>query len=623
MIRARPKFVLWFEEAIAFLSCAVIILLPIFDKLIQKLFVNSGGVPNSNLYVSFSVVALCFSASILTTRERKHLNIGIISEYGGPRLKNIAEAFSTFLSVVVTLVYTICSTAFLFTGIEASKRVGPIPERVLLAIMPLAFLIMLVYFIRYSALTPRLKLGLALPALLFGLYLSAPALVDLSASFSRPGLFDWLNGSLMAVYPYLNIVWALLLIVGALGGAPIFVVLAGLAFTFFTKEQIPISSIPTEPLRMLRDEMIPALPLFTICGYILSESKAGQRLINVFRQLFGWMPGGSIVVAVLICTFFTTFTGASGVTILALGLLLAMILKESGTYSEGFVHGILTASGSIGLLLPPSLAVIIYAVIASLDIIQLFLATLLPGLLLVLAMCVAGLGFSRKTKSARQPFHIKLALKSMLDAIWELLLPVGIVCAYFLGWATIPEAAAFAVLYVLIVEVLIRREIPFKKLPNLILKALSVVGGTLIILATARGLALYIIMMDVPGLITAWVASFVSSKLVFLLLLNLLLLVVGCFLDVFSAIMVVAPLIFPLGLHFGINPYHLASIFILNLGIGFLTPPVGMNLFIASYTFERPLTRIYKNVLPYLGVQLVVLVIVTYIPWFSTVFLKP
>jgi C4-dicarboxylate transporter, DctM subunit len=620
-MKSRLKVVLLLEEVIAFASCAVIIFLPLLDKIIQKTF--PGGIPNSNTYVAYSIIALCFSASILTTKEKKHLSLGLLEQYAQPKLKNAIQIFNTFVSLSVSVIFFMSSLSFVFTGIEASKRVGPIPERVFILIMPLAFLIIAVYFLRYSELSFKGKLFTALAAYPVGLLLSLPAATFWieSANLPLPQALQALSAGFTAAYPVIHIAWVVVLLIGAVTGVPIFIVLGGLAFTFFTNEQVPITAIPTEWHMMLRGDMLPALPLFTITGYILAESQAGKRLIELMKNIFGWLPGGMIIVAVLVCTFFTTFTGASGVTILALGLLLALILKESGGYSDNFIHGLITGSGSIGLLLPPSLAVIMYGVFASLDIKLLFLNNLMPGLLLVLSMCAAGIIFSIRTKAPTFPFIPKAAGKSILVSFWEILLPLLVIFFYFLGILSIPETAALSVVYVIVVEVLIRKEIPLKKLPGIILKALSVVGGTLIILAAARGLALYIIDAQIPEAITGWVASWIHSQFLFLIFLNLLLLVVGCFLDVFSAIMVVAPLLFPMAAHFGVNPYHLAAIFLTNLGIGYLTPPVGMNLFLASYTFNQPLTKIYKRVLPFMAIQLVILLLVTFIPWFSTAFI--
>jgi tripartite ATP-independent transporter DctM subunit len=619
--KIRP--ISWLVDGLNLLFTFGIILVPVLDKIIQKAFPKTGGIHNSNLFVSFSVIALCFLSAILTTRGKKHLSISIMPDHSHGWRKTLVESFNLFMSLAVTLVFLSSSLVFTLTGIGADAKIGFIPERILYQILPLSFLLMASYFIAVDEAKPAVKALVSAAAILLGLAISFPAFREgLTQTGSLPPALEAFSNFFNGVYPGFHVAWVILLIVGAFTGTPLFVVLGGLAFSFFTHDQTPISSIPSEWVGMLRGDMIPALPLFTVVGFILSESKAGQRLIDVFKCLFGWMPGGMVVVAVLVCTFFTTFTGASGVTILALGGLLGYILKESGKYPDDFNQGVLTASGSIGIMLPPSLAVIMYAVFASLDIPKAFMGTLLPGLLLVLAMCVAGVVFSVKTKAPTFKFEGRAALKSIISAFWELLLPILIVACYALGITTISEAAAYSVVYVIVIEVIVKREIKLRDLPRVMMKGLTVIGGTLIILIAARGLALYIIYVDLPSVLTAWVASWVHSKFVFLILLNILLLLVGCFLDVFSAIMVVAPLLFPMAAHFGINPYHLASIFLMNLGIGFLTPPVGMNLFLASYTFEQPLIKIYKRIVPFLLIQLGVLIMVTYVPWLSTALVR-
>ncbi len=619
-MRSKPRLVLWLEEGIAFASLAVILFVPFFDKIVQKLVPGSGGIRDSHVFVSFSVIALCFSASILTNRDGKHLNVGLLADRLKGRARDALLAFNAAIASAVSVVYLASSLAFIFAGVPWDRRVLFIPERILTAVMPLAFLVMSVYFITQAKIPARAKLAAAVVAYPLGLFLGFPALVEfLSSRGEVPGALLRAYEAMMGAYAFIHPAWVVVLVLSAFTGAPIFTLLGGLAFSFFTRDAMPIMSLPSEPLLFLRGDMIPALPLFTLTGYVLSESGAGKRLIEVFKSLFGWLPGGMIIVSVLACTFFTTFTGASGITILALGGILAIILSGSGGYDDTFTHGLLTSSGSIGALLPPSLAVIIYSVVSgSIDIWDLFRATAFPGILLVVAMCIAGILLSLRMKAPTIRFDFRAARAAIVDAAWELLLPVGIFAAYALGWATIPETASFSLVYALAVEVLIKREIPIKKLPGIMLKALSVVGGTLIILLAARGLSLYIILVDLPSVITAWISSFVTSKFAFLVILNILLLVVGCFLDIFSAITVVAPLLFGIAAHFGVAPVHLASIFLVNLCIGFLTPPVGMNLFLASYTFDRPLTRIYRSIAPFLLVQLGVLVLVTYVPWLST-----
>jgi tripartite ATP-independent transporter DctM subunit len=365
---------------------------------------------------------------------------------------------------------------------------------------------------------------------------------------------------------------------------------------------------------MLTSNTIPAIPLFTVAGFLLSESKAGERLIRLFKSLVGWIPGGLVVAAVLVSTFFTTFTGASGVTILALGGLLYFILVESGNYKPRFATGMLTSFGSIGLLFPPSLALIIYGSVAQVNIFELFLGGIGPGIVMVVVMSAIGVVVSIRRKVKPVPFNGRDALKAVGESFWELLLPVIIILSYFTGVTTLVETAALAVVYAFIIEVIVHREISFRSLGTVILKAVPIIGGVLIILAVARGLSYYFIDARVPQNLSAWVGNHIASKFLFLLILNLTLLVTGMFMDIFSAILVVAPLIIPLGQVFGIDPVHLGIIFIANLELGFITPPVGLNLFLASYRFEMPLLTLYRNVFPFFLVQFAIVLVITYVP---------
>ncbi len=361
----------------------------------------------------------------------------------------------------------------------------------------------------------------------------------------------------------------------------------------------------------------PAIPLFTVAGFLLSESKAGERLVNLFKSLFSWFPGGIAVASVLVCAFFTSFTGASGVTILALGGLLYIILMN-GRYKRKFSIGLLTASGSIGLLFAPSLPIILYGVIAQVSIKDMFIGGIIPGLLMILVMMIVGIVYAVKNKVPKEPFRVKEVLLSFKGAIWEILIPFIIIAAYFGGLTTLVESGAVAVLYILIVEVFIHRDIKLKDLASILMKCIPIIGGVLTILALAKALSYFIVDIELPVILTEWAAAHIGSKYLFLLLLNVGLLITGCFMDIFSAIMVVVPLIIPLGIHFGIHPVHLGIIFLANMELGFLTPPIGLNLFLASYRFEEPMPRIYKNIFLFFIIQLVAVLLITYIPFFST-----
>jgi C4-dicarboxylate transporter DctM subunit len=406
-------------------------------------------------------------------------------------------------------------------------------------------------------------------------------------------------------------------------GTPIFIVLGGVAYLWFVHRLglpdtlVALEAIPDEAYSMLTSYIIPAIPLFTFAGFILSESKAGERLVRLFRAWLGWLPGGLIIMTVLVCTFFTTFTGATGVTILALGALLAYVLVESGRYSTDFANGLITGSGSIGLLFPPSLPIILYGVIAQINIKQMFVGGFLPGLLMVITICGIGVFTAVTRKVKPVPFRIREAVAAVKDSFWEILLPVIILLGYFGGLFTLVETGAVAVIYALIIEMGIHRDLRIRDLPGVMLKCIPIVGGILIILAAAKGLQYCLVDAEVPMRLSAWVQANISSKYIFLILLNVALLITGCLMDIFSAITVVVPLIIPMGVAFGIHPVHLGVIFLANLGVGYLTPPVGLNLFLAAYRFEQPLERIYRNVIPFFLALLVVVLLITYVPWFS------
>jgi len=355
--------------------------------------------------------------------------------------------------------------------------------------------------------------------------------------------------------------------------------------------------------------------------------------VAAFRSLFSWIPGGMIIATVVICAFFTSFTGASGVTILALGGILYTILKEKLGYPEKFTIGLLTSVGCIGLLFPPSLPIILVGSTTNsilyfmgetvkYNIVDFFLGGIIPGIILVLAMIVFGIIASVKVKIPVEPFRLKEAGPALKNSALEILLPVILMGGYFSGILSLVEVSAVSVIYVFIIEVLIHRDIALKDIPKVFFKAVPIIGGILSILSMAKALSYAIIDSRVPEMLAHWMQYTVESKFLFLLLLNLALLVVGCLMDIFSAILVVLPLIVPLGQLYGVDPVHLGIIFIINLEVGFLTPPVGMNLFLASYRFKKPFTAITHNVLPFLAAQLAVVLLVTYVPWLSSFLIK-
>ena len=413
---------------------------------------------------------------------------------------------------------------------------------------------------------------------------------------------------------------ALLLI--ALLGAPLFAVILTSAFLGFARGDVDPMVVAMEVYRIADTPILLAIPLFTFAGYLVGESQAPKRLIRLTDALFGWMPGGLAVVALVTCALFTAFTGASGVTIVALGALLYPALKDAG-YRENFNLGLITTSGSLGLLFPPSVPLILYGIVAEISIDRLFIAGILPGALMVLLLSLMSLreGSRSRVSSRTAAFNLRAAASALRASMWEIPLPFIVLGGVYSGFFAVSEAAAVTVVYVLIVEVLIYREISVRNVPKVMRESMVMVGGILVILGASLASTNYLIDAQVPEQLLAFVTAHISSKLTFLILLNLFLLVLGMMLDIFSALVIVVPLILPIALGYGIDPIHLGIIFLANMQIGYCTPPVGMNLFIASYRFDKPVIQLYRATLPFLAVLLLTVLIITYVPWLSMVLL--
>jgi C4-dicarboxylate transporter DctM subunit len=417
------------------------------------------------------------------------------------------------------------------------------------------------------------------------------------------------------------------ILVLAISGAPIFVVILAAAMLGFATADIPLEVIAIEIYRIADTPLLVALPLFTLTGYILAESNTSTRLVNVSQSLIGWVPGSLSIVGFITCALFTAFTGASGVTIVAMGALLYPALQQVG-YSQRFSLGLITSSGSLGLLLAPSLPLILYGIIAqqmgvgeTFTITDLFIAGALPALLMITLLSAYSLWSNRDQNIQRQEFDVNKLKAALWEAKWEIPLPFMVLFGIYGGYFAVSEIAAVAALYVIIVEMFIYREIPFKTIPALLQKSMMMVGGIILILAVSLALTNYMIDAQVPDRLFATIQQHVSSKLGFLILLNIFLLVLGAFLDIFSAIVIVVPLILPIAVSYGVNPVHLGIIFLANMQIGYFTPPVGMNLFIASYRFKKPVTELYKACIPFMLVLLFALALITYVPALSLMFL--
>lgn len=408
------------------------------------------------------------------------------------------------------------------------------------------------------------------------------------------------------------------ILVLAVLGTPLFVVISALALLSFYVIGIDLSVVIIEMSRLSDTPLLLSLPLFIFAGTLLAESGTPRRLLRLSRVLLGWMPGGLAVVSLLVCAVFTAFTGASGVTIFALGGLLYPALIND-RYSEGFTLGLITSSGSLGLLFPPSLPLILYGVISETRIDHLFLAGILPGMLMLVLLVFYSIkkGPARPTGEKTDKVKLTDIAGGLKEAAWELPLPVIILGGIYGGFFVAGEAAAVTAFYVLIVEVLIYRDISITMLPKIMVQSMVLFGGILVVLAASMATTNYLVDQQVPMHLFEFIRAYISNKYTFLLLLNIFLLIVGSMLDIFSALVLVVPIIIPIAEAYGVNLIHLGIIFLTNLQIGYCTPPVGLNLFLASYRFDKSIVTLYKATLPFLALLMVTLAIITYFPLIS------
>ena len=407
-----------------------------------------------------------------------------------------------------------------------------------------------------------------------------------------------------------------LLLLLALLGAPLFAIIAASAMLGYLREGIDLQALAIEFYGIAEMPILLAIPLFTFAGYLLSESGAPGRLVRLTGALLGWMPAGLAIVALAACAFFTAFTGASGVTIIALGALLFPALQQAG-YPEKFNLGLITSAGSLGLLFAPSLPLILYGIVAEISVEDLFLAGVLPGVLMLIILSGYSVWKNRAVRVPLGDFSWRQVGAAVREAAWEIPLPIVVLGGIYSGYFAISEAAAVTALYVLLVDVVILREIPLRKLPQVMRDSMVLVGGILVILGMSLASTNYMIDAGVPQKLLGYVSGLVSSELTFLWLLLAFLLALGAILDIFSAIVLVVPLILPVALQYGVDPVHLGIIFLATMQLGYITPPVGLNLFIASYRFERPVAELYLSTLPFFFFLLISVVLITFWPGLS------
>ena len=397
-------------------------------------------------------------------------------------------------------------------------------------------------------------------------------------------------------------------------GEPLFIFMGGISIvSFYFIAEVNIAAIFSEAYRLASAPAVIALPLFTFAGFLLAESRAPARMVSLSRAFLGWLPGGLSIVALFSCAIFTALTGASGVTIIAVGGILYVALMNE-RYPEKFSLGLVTSSGSLGLLFPPSLPIIIYGMVASTSVDKLFIAGVGPGMLLMVLLSVYCLFFAARKKVHREKTSLQKMWLATRETVWEIPLPVFILGGIYSGIFTASEASAFTAFYVAVVEIGIKRDIKIRQLPQLMRESMVLIGGILIILSTALGFTNFLVDQQVPMKLFAAIKTHIDSRLTFLIALNGFLIIVGCMMDIFSALIIVVPIILPIATQYGINPIHLGMIFLTNLEIGYSTPPVGMNLFISSFRFKKPIPYLWRSVIPFLIILLIALMIITYVP---------
>ena len=552
------------------------------------------GIPGSAVVVQQLTLWIGMLGGMLASRSDRLLALSL-REF-------LPESWRTPCKLITNAILASVSTSLAWASyvfVKSERDAGSyllqgVPKWIALSIMLIGFAIIALRAVWHASSDWKgravASLGLFLPAL-YGFVIT-------------PGTSGVLTVSLIAFF-----------IVAAVG-LPIFAVFGGLALLLFWNAGTPAASVPVEMYRLVTNPLLPSIPLFTLAGYFMVQGGATQRLLRVFTAMFSWFPGGLAIAMVAICTVFT-FAG-SGLTILSLGgLLVPMLVKTR--YPENFSIGLLTASGSLGLLFPTSVPAILYCVYSNTPLPHLFTGAILPELLMVSCVAAVGVHMALKHNAVREPFNAREAVSAIWVAKWELALPVIMVVGLFGGFGTLTEAAALTAFCAFIVEVFIYRDLKiFRDYREVFIECATIVGGILLIMGVALGFTNYLIDAEIPSKLIDWLQSHVQSKYLFLLLLNGALLVVGALMDIFAAILVVVPLIKPLAIAYGIDPVQMGVIFIANLELGYLHPPVGINLFLSAYRFKKPMGTIIWATLPFLFILMGTVLLITYVPWLTT-----
>ncbi len=586
------------EHALLVLALLAAALLPLADTLGRPF---GFAVPAGADYLQQLVLWLAFLGGLVAARERRHLTLSTVELLGEKTLaRRAGRVLAAAVAAATTGILTYAAVGLVLANREEGRTLlGGTPVWLLELVMPVALGLMALRFAwAASKRWPGRLLALAAIPAAFALGLVPEQVASLA-------------------WPMTGLILLALVL-----GTPVFVAMAAFALFFFFREGLPVTAVSAEVYRLISSPTLPAIPLLTACGYVLAESGASLRLLRFFRSLFGWAPGGMALIVIAVCALFTTFTGGSGITVIAIGgLVLPMLLADG--YPERFSLGLVTAAGSLGLLFPPSLPVILYSVVAgtrdqNVPADQLYLAGLVPGLLMIAMVAAYAVRRGLALHLPRQRFTLREVAVSGWKAKWELLLPAFVIGLFLSGKASMVETAAAAFIFAIVVEVFLTRDLHlFRTLPRALVKSSVLAGAVLILLSAAMGITSYIVDAQIPDTLVRWVQTHIESRWVFLLALNALLIVVGCLVDIFSAIVVLAPLIVPMATAFGVQPIHLGVIFLSNLELGYLTPPMGLNLYLAASRFDKPLTTVVRCVLPFLLIMALSVLLITYVPQLS------
>ena len=583
------------ENLMLVAALAAMALLPLGEILLRALF--GVGISGAASLTQHCALIAGMLGAVVAAREGRLLSLSTLDLllHGSSAL--LARFFTRTVAVIIAALLCLASTEFVLAERAASNVIAyGIPVWVGQAALPAGFALIM---LRLACTAAE-----SWPARIAVLALAAAA--ALAAANRLP-----LHGA--TAIAAMSVVLA-----AAILGSPVFTTLGGMALVLFWSDGLPMASVALDHYRMVVNPSLPMIPLFTLAGYFLAEGGAPRRLIRVFNALFGGLRGGAAVVTVLACAFFTSFSGASGVTIIALGGMLMPLLLSAG-YSQKGALGLLTGAGSLGGLLPPGLPLVLYAIVARISIEDMFLAGILPGLLMVALISLWGLRLAPAAARAPRRFDWPEARAALLDAKWELALPLVAFLALFGGFATPVEAAALTAVYAFIVETAVYRDLDLRReVPRVMAECGLLVGGILLILGVALGLTNYMVDARMPERIVDWVTGAISSRWLFLVALNVFLLAAGCLLDIFSATVVLVPLLVPLGLAFGIDPLHLGIIFLVNMELGYFILSVGMNLFFIAYRFGRPLSEVFRAAFPAACVLVIGVALVTLLPWLAT-----